>query len=157
MFDVIIYLFESYMQIDQTMEIDTQEVTDELLEEGFKKSEIAKAIAWLNNLANLHQDNPQSKTQSAQPTSQRIYSQIEQRRLESDCQGYIYYLEQAGILNTHTREIVIDCAMSLDIATLPLEDLKWLTLMVLYNDPSSGDAFLQLESMLMDFAEGLIH
>ena len=145
------------MQIDQTMEIDSQEITDELLEEGFQKSEISKAIAWLNNLANLHQDNPQSKTQLAQPTSQRIYSQIEQQRLEGDCQGYLYYLEQADILNTHTREVVIDCAMSLDIATLPLEDLKWLTLMVLYNDPNSSDAFLQLESMLMDFAEGLIH
>lgn len=157
MFDVIIYLFESYMQIDQTMEIDSQEVTDELLEEGFQKSEISKAIAWLNNLANLHQDNPQSKTQLAQPTSLRIYSQLEQQRLEGDCQGYLYYLEQADILNTHTREVVIDCAMSLDIATLPLEDLKWLTLMVLYNDPNCSDAFLQLESMLMDFADGLIH
>lgn len=157
MFDVIIYLFESYMQIDQTMEINTQQVTDELLEEGFQKSEISKALAWINNLANLHQDNPQNKTQLAQPTSQRIYSQIEQQRLASDCQGYLYYLEQADILNTHTREVVIDCAMSLDIVTLPLEDLKWLILMVLYNDPNSSDAFLQLESMLMDFAEGLIH
>lgn len=157
MFEVIIYLFESYIQIDQTMEINAQEVTDELLEEGFQKADISKALAWLDNLANLHEQNPQSKTQLAQPTSLRVYSKIEQQRLQSDCQGYISYLEQASILNTHTREIVIDCAMALDINTLKLEDLKWLILMVLYNDPTSNDAFLQLESMLLDFEDGLIH
>jgi Smg protein len=151
------YLFESYMQIDRTMEIDTHELTDELLQEGFQKNDISKALLWLDNLASLHLKNPQSQTQSAQATSQRIYSEIEQQRLPSECQGYIYYLEQANILNTHTREVVIDCAMSLDVNELPLHELKWLILMVLFNDPDSSDAFLQLESMLLDFAEGLIH
>lgn len=157
MFEVIMYLFESYMQIDQTMEINAHEITDELLEEGFQKNDISKALAWLDNLACLHQQNPQSKTQPAKKTSHRIYSAIEQQRLTSDCQGYISYLEQANILNTHTREVVIDCAMSLDINTLPLYELKWLILMVLFNDPNSSDAFLQLESMLLDFEDGLIH
>lgn len=157
MFEVIMYLFESYMQTDQTMEIDAHEITVELLEEGFQKNEISKALAWLDNLADLHQQNPQNKTQAAQKNSFRIYSAIEQQRLASECQGYIYYLEQAKILNTHTREVVIDCAMSLEISTLPLYELKWLILMVLYNDPDNNDAFLQLESMLMDFEDGLIH
>lgn len=157
MFEVIIYLFESYIQFDQSIEIDAQEITDELLEEGFQKSEITRAIAWLDNLARLHQKNPVTKTQFAKITSHRIYSAIEQSRLSTECQGYIFYLEQADILNTHTREIVIDCAMSLDITTLPLDDLKWLILMVLFNDPHSEDAFLQLETMLLDFEDGLIH
>ena len=38
MFEIIMYLFESYIQVDQTMELDTQEVTDELMQEGFQKS-----------------------------------------------------------------------------------------------------------------------
>jgi len=157
MFEVIIYLFESYMQIDQSIEIDAQEITDELLEEGFQKKDITSAIAWLDNLARLHQQNPFNKTQFARATSHRIYSAIEQSRLDIDCQGYIFYLEQADILNTYTREIVIDCAMSLDSDPLPLDDLKWLILMVLFNDPNSADAFLQLETMLLDFEDGLIH
>ena len=157
MFEVIMFLFESYMQVDQTLEIDAQEVTDELLEEGFQKNDIAKALSWLDNLASLHEQDPQSKTQLAQQTSHRVYSPSEQHRLVSNCQGYISYLEHAGILNTHTREIVIDCAMSLDIDELQLHDLKWLILMILFNDPSSNDAFLQLESMLLDFEDGLIH
>ncbi|WP_415231953.1 DUF494 domain-containing protein [Psychromonas sp.] len=157
MFEIIMYLFESYMQIDQSIEIDAQEITDELLEEGFQTSDISKALAWLDNLTSLHEQNLQSKTQLAKATSHRIYSAAEQHRISCDCQGFISYLDQADILNTHTREVVIDCVMSLDVDELTLPDLKWLILMVLFNDPNSEDAFLQLESMLLDFEDGLIH
>ncbi len=157
MFEVIMYLFESYMQIEHTVEIDAQEITEELLQEGFQKNDISKALTWLDNLSLMHETNPQSNTQAAQETSHRIYSEIEKQHLSTTCQGYISFLEHAHILNTHTREIVIDCAMSLDIIELQLHDLKWLILMVLFNDPNSDDAFLQLESMLLDIEDGLIH
>ncbi|MEI6896761.1 MAG: DUF494 domain-containing protein [Psychromonas sp.] len=157
MFEVIIYLFESYMQLDQLVEVDAQEVTDELLEEGFQRADISKALAWLDHLSGLHEQAEENRVQFAQSTSHRIYSDIEQCRLNSACQGYIYYLEQAQILNSYMREIVIDCAMLLELNELELYDLKWLILMVLFNDPGSEDEFLQLESMLMDFEDGLIH
>ena len=157
MFEVIIYLFESYMQLDQSIEVDAQEITDELLEEGFQRTDISKALAWLDHLASLHQQADEYRVQLAQPTSHRIYSMFEQHCLDSTCQGYIAYLEQAQILSGYTREMVIDCAMLLEINDLALHDLKWLILMVLFNDPSSEDEFLQLESMLMDFEDGLIH
>lgn len=158
MFEIIMYLFESYIQVDQTMELDTQEVTDELMQEGFQKSEINKALAWLDNLANMHNQEPQSRTIAEKATSHRIYNKIEQRQISLESRNYISYLEEAKILTTHTREMVIDCIMSLDSdGELILEDVKWLILMVLFNDPVSDDAFLQLESMLMDFEEGLIH
>jgi len=157
MFEIIMYLFESYIQVDQTMELDTQEVTDELMQEGFQKSEINKALAWLDNLANMHNRDPQSRTTAEKATSHRIYNKIEQRQISLESRNYISYLEEAKILTTHTREMVIDCIMSLDSGELILEDVKWLILMVLFNDPVSDDAFLQFESMLMDFEEGLIH
>ena len=153
MFEVIIYLFESYMQIDQSLEVDAQQITDELLEEGFHQEEISKALVWLDKLATQHE----KPICHAQETSHRIYSHAEQQLLDTHCQGHIYYLEQAQILNTGNRELLIDCAMSLDINTLSIGNLQWLALMVLYNDPESEDEFLQLESMLMDFEEGLIH
>jgi Smg protein len=157
MFEVIIYLFESYMQLDQSIEVDAKEITDELLEEGFQSGDITKALAWLDHLSGLHEEPEENRVQLAKPTSHRVYSFLEQQRINSDGQGYIFYLEQADILTTYTREIVIDCAMLLEIGELPLHDLKWLILMVLFNDPSSEDEFLQLESMLMDFEDGLIH
>ncbi|WP_298939339.1 DUF494 domain-containing protein [uncultured Psychromonas sp.] len=157
MFEIIMYLFESYIQVDQTMELDTQEVTDELMQEGFQKSEITKALAWLDNLANMHNQEPQTRATAEKKTSHRIYNKQEQRQISLECRNYIHYLEEAKILTTHTREMVIDCIMSLDSGELILEDVKWLILMVLFNDPVSDDAFLQLESMLMDFEDGLIH
>jgi Smg protein len=157
MFEVIIYLFESYMQLDQNIEVDAQEITDELLDEGFQRADISKALAWLDHLSGLHEQPDENRAQVEQPTSHRIYSELEQYRLNTACQGYIFYLEQAQILNAYTREIVIDCAMLLEMNELDLHDLKWLILMVLFNDPSSEDEFLQLESMLMDLEDGLIH
>jgi Smg protein len=157
MFEVIIYLFESYMQIDQNVEVDAQEITDELLEEGFQRTDITKALTWLDHLSGLHEQAEENKVQLAKSTSHRIYSEVEQQRLNSTCQGYISYLEQARILSAYTREVVIDCAMLLEMNELELHDLKWLILMVLFNDPSSEDEFLQLESMLMDLEDGLIH
>jgi len=157
MFEIIMYLFESYIQVDQSVELDTQEVTDELIQEGFQKAEIKKALSWLDQLANMHHQDPSGNTQEAQKTSHRIYNKIEQGQISLECRSYISYLEEAKILTTKTREMVIDCVMSLDNTQLQLEDLKWLILMVLFNDPVNNDAFLQLESMLMDFEEGLIH
>ncbi|GLS90445.1 protein Smg [Psychromonas marina] len=157
MFEVIIYLFESYMQLDQNIEVDAQEITEELLEEGFQRADISKALAWLDHLSGLHETEESNRVQLAKLTSHRVYSEQEQFRLNSACQGYISYLEQAEILNGYTREIVIDCAMLLELNELELQDLKWLILMVLFNDPSSESEFLQLESMLMDLEDGLIH
>ncbi|PKF60783.1 DUF494 domain-containing protein [Psychromonas sp. psych-6C06] len=157
MFEVIIYLFESYMQVDQNVEVDAQEITEELLEEGFQRTDISKALAWLDHLSSLHEQSQDTVVQQAKATSHRIYGEAEQQRLNSACQGYISYLEQAKILNAHTRETVIDCAMLLEMNELGLHDLKWLILMVLFNDPSSEDEFMQLESMLMDLEDGLIH
>lgn len=157
MFEIILYLFESYIQIEQTIELTADQITDELLEEGFHQEEISKALVWLDKLATLHETNEQNRPLNAQKTSLRIYSHSEQLLLDTKCQGYICYLEQANILNTYSREVLIDCAMSLEINSLSLHDLKWLALMVLYNDPDSEDEFLQLESMILDFEEGLIH
>lgn len=157
MFEIIIYLFESYIQIEQTIELNADQITDELLEEGFQQEEISKALIWLDKLATLHEDNEQNKASDAQKTSQRIYSDAEQQLLSTECQGYLCYLEQAELLNTCNREAVIDCAMSLEINSLSLHNLKWLVLMVLYNNPESEDEFMQLESMILDYEEGLIH
>ena len=56
-----------------------------------------------------------------------------------------------------SREVIIECMMQLDDEELDLLDFQWLILMVLGQDPTENDAFLQLESMLFDFESGLIH
>lgn len=61
------------------------------------------------------------------------------------------------MLNCETREIVIDRLMDLDATEIELDDLKWVVLMVLFNVPGSENACHQMEELLFDEPEGLIH
>jgi Smg protein len=54
MFDVLMYLFETYIHSDADVMVEQDELTDELSRAGFDKDEIEKALNWLERLANLH-------------------------------------------------------------------------------------------------------
>ena len=54
MFDVLMYLFETYIHSDADVMVEQDELTDELSRAGFDNDEIEKALNWLERLANLH-------------------------------------------------------------------------------------------------------
>ena len=157
MFDVIIYLFESYFTFDQNLELSEQEIRTELLEEGFDQQDVIKAMNWLSNLQNLYETDPSTIMSLPETSSHRIYTQLESQRISKENIGFLIYLEQAEILTPIARELVIDCVMSLDVVELDEYDFQWLILMVLYNDPADNQAYLQLESILFDLDAGIIH
>ena len=157
MFDVIIYLFESYFTFEQNLELSEQEIQTELLDEGFDQQDVIKAMNWLSNLQNLYEKDPDSAMSLPQTSSHRVYTQLEALRISKENQGFILYLEQAEILTPIARELVIDCIMMLDAVELDEYDFQWLILMVLYNDPKDDRAYLQLESILFDLDSGIIH
>ena len=51
-------------------------------------------------------------------------------------------------LSMRERELVIDRAMALDQDEIELDDLKWVVLMVLFNQPGSEAAFAWMESQI---------
>jgi Smg protein len=55
----------------------------------------------------------------------RIFDTLEQARLDTDCRGYLVYLEHVGILSPTQRERVIDRLMALDGDDIDIEKLKW--------------------------------
>ncbi len=65
----------------------------------------------------------------------RIYSDEECGKLDTECRGFLLFLEQMGVLDHATREMVIDRVMALDSEEVDLEQLKWVILMVLFNQP----------------------
>lgn len=67
------------------------------------------------------------------------------------------YLENLGVLDFATREMVIDRVMELDIQQFTLDDLKWVVLMVLFNVPGHEEAYDQMEGLLFEEPEGLLH
>ena len=67
------------------------------------------------------------------------------------------FLEQQGILDADQRELVLDRAMALDQDELDLDDLKWVVLMVLFNQPGSEAAYAWMETQMFDDDDELAH
>ncbi|MGD2118157.1 MAG: DUF494 domain-containing protein [Chromatiales bacterium] len=143
--DVLIYIYENYMEGDENIPPDQIMLEEELAQAGFPAAEIKKAFDWLDDLAR-HQvsmnQNPISNP------SMRMFTANEQQRLDLEARGLLLTLEQSGLLDNTSRELVIERAMALDEDHFSSEDIKWIALLVLMNQPGKEMAFAQMEDMI---------
>ena len=65
------------------------------------------------------------------------------------------FLEQTGVLDHNTREMVIDRVMALESEEIDLEQLKWVVLMVLFNQPGREAAYAWMEDLVFDEMPGV--
>jgi len=152
--DILIYLFENYMDSDQNPPSDQAQIHEELIQAGFPEGEIDKAFQWMDELA-LHQD---TATLGGHANSaMRIYSDGEMIRLDAECRGLLLFLEQTSILDPTSRELVIDRAIALDTQQIGVEELKWVVLMVLINQPGQESAFAQMEDLVYNDIPVYLH
>jgi Smg protein len=154
-FDILLYLFENYMYDEAELEHDRDSLQSELLEAGFRRNEIGKAFDWLEGLGTI--DYAGLVPLKSEQQSFRIYSAKECEKLDTDCRGFLLFLEQMGVLDHATREMVIDRVMALDSEDVDLEQLKWVILMVLFNQPGQEAAVAWMEDLVMDEVVGLLH
>ncbi|RMG56778.1 MAG: DUF494 domain-containing protein [Gammaproteobacteria bacterium] len=145
-FDVLMYLFERYNEEDADFEPDRGELQAQLLEAGFEAPEVDRAFDWLDGLANSQA----LPMESMRGTSMRVYSEAEHERLDARARGFLTFLEQAGVLDPRSREVIIDRAMALDEEGIDLDQLKWVSLMVLFNQPEFEGPFHWLEEIVFD-------
>ncbi len=157
MFDILMYLFENYIHSDMEVVVDHDELTDELTRAGFHRQEILKALAWLERLAELQDSQTKPYLNRSPNSAIRVYTAEEVARLDCASRGFLMYLENLGVLDFATREMVIDRVMELDTPQFTLDDLKWVVLMVLFNVPGREDAYDQMEGLLFEEPEGLLH
>jgi Smg protein len=152
--DVLMYLFETYVDAEEDPEADQNELRAELSRAGFGDPEIDRALDWLEGLS-LEQQNIVFNKQTAHGT--RIYNELEVQRLDVHCRGYITYLEQIGILSPPQREILIDRLLALETHDIDVEQIKWVVLMVLFSQPGQELAYARMEDLVFDEDSGLIH
>lgn len=154
MVDVLIYLFENYMAGEETDPVDQHELEQELSQVGFGAMEISQALHWLDELASR-----MSTNESVSPSggSMRVYTEPEQRKLDVDGCSLLMFLEQNGILDPVSRELVIDRALAIRQAVISVEELKWIVLLVLMNRPGHERAFLRMEDMVYEEAPVYLH
>ena len=152
--DVLMYLFETYVDTEEEPEADHSELRDELSRAGFGDPEIDRALDWLDGLTE-HQDSLAFNAQTSHGT--RIYSDFEQNRLDVACRGYITYLEQIGILSAPQREILVDRLLALESTDIDEEQIKWVVLMVLFSQPGQELAYARMEDLVFEESTGAIH
>tara|TARA_B110000037_G_C16949282_1_gene436088 strand:+ start:139 stop:615 length:477 start_codon:yes stop_codon:yes gene_type:complete len=152
--DVLMYLFETYVDTEEDPEPNQNELRLELLRAGFGDNEIERALVWLDGLTG-HQESLNYGNLSAHGT--RIYNDIEHERLDAHCRGYIIYLEQTGILSPPQRELLVDRLLALESADIDVEQIKWVVLMVLFSQPGQELNYARMEDLVFDEGAGSIH
>jgi len=149
--DVLMYLFESYVESQDEPEPNRNELKLELGRAGFHDREIERALDWLDGLT------PADASNAPQHTAFRVFDTAEQERLDAASRGYLLQLEQIGILKPAQREIVIDRLLALDNEEIDVEQTKWVVMMVLFSQPGQQDAYAQMEDLVYADDSAWVH
>jgi Smg protein len=152
--DVLMYLFETYVDAEDEPEPDQSELRVELSKAGFGNVEIDRALDWLDGLTD-QQKSLNYGNQTAHGT--RVYNDFEQERLDAGCRGYITYLEQIGILSPPQREILVDRLLALESRDIDVEQIKWVVLMVLFSQPGQELAYARMEDLVFEEDWDVVH
>ena len=157
--DVLLYLFEHFFYEDPDAVRDRDSlqngrIHNQLAQAGFSQTEIGKAFDWLDELA---RQRPASSGQARVAGPVRMYVEQELAKLDRESVGFLMFLEQQGILDAGQRELVLDRVMALDQDELDLDDLKWVVLMVLFNQPGAEAAYAWMENQMFDGEPEPVH
>lgn len=155
-FDVLLYLFENYIGIEDADKPDKDTLEIELERAGFPELEINKAFDWLESMTVVAQESSQEDGLVPEQ-AMRFYSEQETDRLDIECRGYLLFLEQVAVLDADTREIVIERVLALETDEIDLDQLKWVVLMVLFYQPDREVAYAWMEDLVFEDMEAVIH
>ncbi len=145
MIDILVYVFESYGYPEACPE--PEQLARKLTAAGFDPEEIDSAIEWLSGLRSVAGSGSPSIARDSR--SFRIYADVELARLGVECRGFLALLENAGVLDSLSRERILERAMALPEGGISLSKLKVIVLMVLWQQQDSVDS-LVLDELLAD-------
>ena len=156
--DVLMFLFERYLGDEE--QSNTSSVTEDrdniqlrLEEMGFHNTEINQAFDWLEDLADIQNDNQHIPVKA---TSTRIYSDQEKKLISLESIGFLNFLEQTNILTPITRELILDRVVALG-HQLDAEQLKWIIMIVLHSHAGEENALALIEDFIFDENLDSIH
>lgn len=144
-FEVLVYLFEHYIDVGDEKVIEQGKLKLELLEAGFTENYVDRAFDWMDELTSL----PSSSVENYIGQGPiRIHSEDEILRFDVDARGFLLFLEQAGIIDATRRELIIDRAMALGDVILTVDHIKWVALMVLFSQSGMEGHYSQMEELV---------
>ncbi len=151
MFDILMYLFESYFDAGSYPEPD--KLTRKLSAAGFEDEEISDALAWLSDLQKL---NPDGYPADLSHKGIRHFAALEQHRISDDARQFLVFAECQHMITPVEREMIVDRAVALHYDSLGLDKLKLIMLMVLWNRHHDLDPLL-VEELLSPIHSTPLH
>ncbi len=151
MFEILMYLFESYFDAGSYPEPD--KLSRKLSAAGFEGDEISEALTWLSA---LQEQNPDNYPASLEHTGQRHFAELELRLISDEARQFLLFAEQQHLISTIEREMIIDRSIALKHENLALDKLKLIMLMVLWNRHQDLDPLL-IEELLAPLHSTQLH
>jgi Smg protein len=141
MFDVLVYLYETYYRPEACP--DSEALVKKLSAVGFEEEEISKALGWLTDLAEATSEfSDRYPQQTAFSFGMRIYAPQEMDVLGTETVGFLQFLESAKVIDSIQREIIIERALAVSDAQVSLDKIKVIVLMVLWSQGKEPDALI---------------
>ena len=151
MFEILMYLFESYFDAGSYPEPD--KLSRKLSAAGFEGDEINEALTWLSA---LHEQNPESYPDRLEHTGQRHFADLELQLIGDEARQFLVFSEQQKLISAVEREMIIDRSVALKQENLALDKLKLIMLMVLWNRHQELDPLL-IEELLTPLHSAQLH
>ncbi|MDP2145010.1 MAG: DUF494 domain-containing protein [Gallionella sp.] len=151
MFEILMYLFESYFDAGSYPEPD--KLSRKLSAAGFEEEEISDALTWLSA---LQQQIPDGYPASLQHAGIRHFAELEKQRIGDDARQFLVFAEQQHMISAVEREMIIDRAVALQYEYLGVDKLKLIMLMVLWNRHQDLDPLL-VEELLSPLQSTQLH
>lgn len=129
--EILSHIFENHCNYGELLSSEKrQELLDKLQVEGYSRDKVAKAFTWLTTLATQQK----AKKNRPRKNSIRIFSPDEVNKLGDEALTFIKTLEFVGVLNTRTKEILINQLMQLEQNYIGILDVKWVTFIILVSE-----------------------
>ena len=135
MFEVLVFMFENYFAHHTMPDSDVME--QELSAAGFERTDIVGAFNWYQEMK-VRLTQPDI-TYSYTNSGMRVFSDVELKKINTESIGFIVFLQQANVINAMERDLIVDCAMALKQPIITIEEMRWITMIALWNEGREKD------------------
>lgn len=143
MFEVLVFMFENYFAGHAAPDDEIME--QELFEAGFEQSDIAGAFSWFQQMKLMLTSSESTYSHAA--TAMRAFTSSELKKINTESLSFIIFMQQAGVINDMERDLIIDRAMALTQVEIKIEEMRWITMMALWNQGREKDYLFVEDAM----------
>lgn len=147
MFEVLVYLFENYFEAN--IRPDQNTLVRELFAAGFEEDDISRAFDWFSAFEAMTREAGEGGAES-QMAGFRVFAEAELAKIDGAGLSFLLFLEQAGVIDATQRELVIDRAMALPDDEVSLDQIKWITLISMWDQGKVSDYLFVEDAVFND-------